>query len=246
MKRTLPSLVGLMLLAVTPLFAGSRESAFLAQDILGPDIWSRVVRLERVQLEGDRRPEELYGLVVAFADILWFYNEYDGTQNLSSHRGRLSADKANLAALLREVDPAMIRFTEETERPPPAAMPDAVPNACFLSCLRHWEMLQHSDSPPKRVRLIACFPPGSPTNGHMILEYRRGFRRFVFDPDRPTLQITIPFWVSNNPLTTATRALRERWLTPPSSATEVDLGKQLGPTSKNLILAGTNADQPRL
>jgi hypothetical protein len=231
------------LLVVTPLFAGSRESAFLAQDILGPDIWSRVVRIERAPLEGDRRPAEMYGLVVAFADILWYYNEYDGTQNLSTHQGRLSADKANLAQLLREIDPALIRFTEETERPPPALMPDMVPNACFLSCLRHWEMLQRSAHPPKRVRLIACFPPGSPTQGHMILEYRRGLRRFVFDPDRPTQQITIPFWVSGNPLTTAKRALRERWLTPPASATEVALDKIIGPASKNFIATGASAER---
>jgi len=242
MKHPFPSLVGL-LLVVTPLFAGSRESAFLAQDILGPDIWSRVVRLEREPLEGDRRPAELHGLVIAFADILWYYNEYDGTQNLSSRRGQLSSDKANLAALLREIDPAMIRFTEETERPPATVMPDVVPNACFLSCLRHWEMLQRSAKPPKRIRLIACFPPGSPTNGHMILEYRRGLRRFVFDPDRPTLQITIPFWVSGNPLTTATRALGGRWVTPPGTATEVDLEKILGPTSKNFIATGASSER---
>lgn len=242
MKRTLPSL-GLMLLAVTPLFAGSRESAFLAQKLLGPEVWSRVVKIERAPLENSNRPAEYHGLVIAFADILWFYTEFDGTQNLSSHRGQLAADKANLAALLREADPAIVGFTEVLEPPPARDLPAMLPNACFVACLKHWEALLQSGYPPKKARLIACFPTDD-RKGHMLLEYRRGLSRVVFDPDRPDHQISIPFWVGKSPLKTATRALKERWPAPPSHVTAIDFEKVLGPSAKNLVATGSLAERP--
>jgi len=248
MKFAPLSLIALALPLVTPLFAGSKESAFLARDLLGPDVWTRVVKIESDPAEDGRYPAEFHGLVIAFADILWFYNEYDGTQNLSTRRGQLAADRANLGQLLRSVDPALTGFAEDNEPPPPGAMPQVLPNACFVACLKRWEALQQSQHPPKRARLIACFPPEI-RQGHMILEYRRGMRRFIFDPDRPTEQITIPFWVSGNPLTIAKRALRERWLTGPIQATAVEVGPPApitGPSSKNLIAADPRSDRPRL
>jgi hypothetical protein len=106
--------------------------------------------------------------------------------------------------------------------------------------------LQASGHPPKRVRLIACFPSDIPV-GHMIMEYRRGLQRYVFDPDQPDHQIAVPFWVSNDPLKTATRALQSRWKTPPHRVTSVDLGRPapLGPVSKNLIASGESVTRPR-
>ena len=77
-----------------------------------------MVRIEIEPAEHSRYPAEFHGLVIAFADILWFYTEYDGTQNLSSRRGQLAADEANLEALLREIHPSMTRFTVETDAPP--------------------------------------------------------------------------------------------------------------------------------
>ena len=248
MKLAPLSLLVLVLPALTPLFAGSRESAFLARDLLGPQIWTRVVRIENDPAIDARHPAEFHGLVIAFADILWFYDDIDGTQNLSMRRGQLADDRENLGRLLRTVVPGLTGFEEETEPPPPGAMPQKLPNACFVACLKRWQALQESAHPPKRVRLIACFPPES-TQGHMILEYRRGLRRFIFDPDRPTEQITIPLWVSGNPLSIASRALRQRWLTPPAHAVGVDLGRPppvSGPTSKNLIAADPRSDRPRL
>jgi hypothetical protein len=245
MKYPLSSLAGLMLLAVTPLFAGSRESAFLAQKMLGPEIWSRVVRIESAPGENNRFPAEYHGLVIAFADILWLYTDIDGTQNLSSRRGQLAADKENLGELLRGADPALVRFTEETAAPPERDLPTVLPNACFVACVKHWQMLMKSKHPPKKARLIACFPTDAWT-GHMLLEYRRGFSRVVFDPDRPDRQISIPFWVKQNALTTATRALKERWPYPPSHVTSIDFEKMLGPSAKNLVAAGSRVEKPQL
>lgn len=245
MRYALSSLVGLLLLAVTPLFAGSRESAFLAQKLLGPDVWSRVVRIESEPGENNRFPPEYHGLVIAFADILWLYTDIDGTQNLSSRRGQLAADRANLGELLRGADPAIVGFTEVTVGPAERDLPTVLPNACFVACVKHWQTLLRSPHPPKKARLIACFPTDAWT-GHMLLEYRRGFSRVVFDPDRPDRQISIPFWVNPNPLTTATRALRERWPSPPSHATSIDFEKMVGPSAKNLIATGTLADPPRI
>jgi len=235
-----------MLLVVTPLFASSRESAFLAQHLLGPQVWSRVIRIEAQPTEHSRYPAEFHGLVIAFADILWFYTEFDGTQNLSSRRGQLVTDEANLEKLLREIHPSMTRFTVETDAPPAYDLPQVLPNACFVACVKHWAKLQESGRRPKRVRLIACFPSDVPV-GHMIMEYRRGLSRYVFDPEQPDQQITIPFWVGNSPLKTATRALQPRWGSPPRRVTSIDLGRPapLGPVSKNLIATGETAARPR-
>jgi len=243
MTRTRSSLMVLMLLAVTPLFASSRESAFLAQKLLGPQIWSRVVRIESAPVDINQPPTEYYGLVIAFADILWFYTERDGTQNLSTRRGQLAADKANLGELLRTADPAMLRFAEDLVPPPDWDLPAELPNACFVACLKHWEALLQSGYPPKKARLIACFPTND-RKGHMLLEYRRGLSRIVFDPDRPDHYISIPFWVGSNPLKTATRALKERWPAPPSHVTTIDFSKPLGPSAKNLVATGSLADRP--
>jgi hypothetical protein len=246
MKLTRSSLLGAMLLVVTPLFASSRDSAFLAQYLLGPQVWSRVVKIESAPMENSRYPAEFHGLVIAFADILWFYTEFDGTQNLSPRRGQVAMDEANLGELLRTIHPGMIRFTAETDAPALYDLPQVLPNACFVACLKYWAMLEESGRPPKHVRLIACFPSDSPI-GHMILEYRRGLRRFVFDPDRPGEQIPIPFWANGSALSTATRALQPRWRSAPHRVTSVDLGRPviMGPVSKNLIAATPPAERSR-
>ena len=238
----------LTLPVATPLFAGSKESAFLARDLLGPEVWTRVVKIESDPVADPRYPAEFYGLVIAFADVLWFYNELDGTQNLSTRRGQIAADQANLGQLLRSVDPALTGFTEETEPPPPYVMPEMLPNACFVACLKYWEMLQRSSHPPKNARLIACFTTDV-RQGHMILEYHHGLRRSIFDPESPAEQITLPFWVSSNPMAVAKRVMRKRWLEGPIRATAISVGPPVfvpGPSSKNLIAADPHSARSRL
>lgn len=259
MKATPLTSVALLLLLTAPAYAGSRESAFLAHDLLGPQVWSRVVRIENQAPVAEPAadpatptgpvstgpyPAEFYGLVIAYADILWFYTEFDGTQNLSSRRGQLAADRARLGELLREVDPRLLSVTEETERPPRSTLPDVLPNACFVSCLKHWQALAQAGRPPKQARLIACYPPHS-RSGHMILVYRRGLQRFVFDPDRPDQRIIIPFWSADDPLTIASRALHGRWPRPPEKVTTIEINRPNGPEAHNRIAADPREGKTR-
>jgi hypothetical protein len=73
------------------------EAAFQARAMFGPEIWSRVLRIENDSPgRHSRYPAEFHTLVVAFEDILWLYTEFDGTQTLSRYAGRIEEDRADL------------------------------------------------------------------------------------------------------------------------------------------------------
>ncbi|MEJ1973063.1 MAG: hypothetical protein WDM96_11570 [Lacunisphaera sp.] len=213
---------GLGLLLAVPALAGSRESAYRAKELIGPGVWSRVVHLENEPVKHGSYPSEFYGLIVEFADVLWFYTEYDGTQNLSRRRGQVAADKANLGELLRAVDPALRQYTIKPDLSEPIGENVIPPNGCFLACLVRWRELRQAEHSPKHARLIACYPPETKA-GHMLLEYRRGLRRYIFDPDRPKQLIRLPWFSTDEPLAVAVRVLGERWPELPVRASALDL-----------------------
>src|SRR5215469_8361935 len=76
----------------------------LAQQMLGPTVWSQVIRIENCAPRS-RYPADFCALVFELDDVLWLYTPYDGTQSLSRYRGRVERDKAGLGDLLRAVDP---------------------------------------------------------------------------------------------------------------------------------------------
>lgn len=185
MKLPRPRFLALGLLLVASLRAGSLESAFQAREVLGPDIWSRVLRLENDQAgRGSRYPAEFHGLVVAFEGILWLYTEHDGTQSLSQFSGRLAEDQVELTPLLRAVEPGLGQYEDVTDEPPELVPDEVPPFACFLASVARWQQLQREAEPPERARLLAYYPRGE-RQGHMVLEYWRDGRRYVYDPDRP-------------------------------------------------------------
>ena len=245
MKRSPLLAAGLGLLLAVPAFAGSRESACRARELIGPGVWSRVVHLEIEPVEGSRYPAKFDGLVVEFADVLWFYTEYDGTQNLSLQRGHTAADKANLGELLRTAYPALREYTIEPESAESIGEMVIPPNGCFLGCLVRWRELQQAHSPPKHARLIACFPPSEKTSGHMLLEYRSGLTRYIFDPARPEKLIRLPWFSTDEPLAVAERVLRGCWLEPPTRVTALDLNPPRRKASiDHLIATDTHRTQP--
>ncbi len=248
MKRSPHLAACLGLLLAVPALAGSRESACRARELIGPNVWSRVVHIENEPVEGSRYPAEFYGLVVEFADVLWLYTEFDGTQNLSDQRGRVAADKTNLGALLRAVDPALRSYTIEPDATEPLGEAVIPPNGCFIACLVRWGELRQAYNPPnpKHARLIACFPPTATTAGHMLLEYRRGLSRFIFDPDQPEKVIRLPWFSTDEALAIAGRVLKERWPEPPVRATSLDLTPPRRRASLNhLIATDSSPVQPR-
>jgi hypothetical protein len=222
MKRSLPRAILFFLLPCLAL-AGSRESAFRAQELAGPDVWSQVIRIENAEpRETARLPEHFYGLVVVFADIVWLYTEFDGTQNLSPRRGQTTADIANLGELLRAVDPHWVGFEVATQPPLPAELPLSPPNSCFPACVAQWQELMRTKRPPKEARLIACYAPGRIT-GHMLLEFRKGWSRYVYDPERSLQPIRLRWGTGRDSLAVANAILAPRWEVPPARTSTVDL-----------------------
>ncbi len=200
--------------------ADSREAAFRARDALGPEVSARVIRITNAGFAANGRPAEFSGLVIAFADILWLYTEADGTQNLSLRRGQLAEDEANLLGLLQQAIPGVTGFADDTAAPPIVANPAGpLPNDCFITCVARWEKLWRERVPPGRVRLLACYPPGRRA-GHMLLEFERGRRRYVFDPAAPR-ELQRLFGPDVDPLTVATAALEPRWQVKPVKAIAV-------------------------
>lgn len=218
-----PRLVVLFLLLATLLRAGSLESAFQVRAMLGPGVWSRVLRMENDRAgRGSRYPAEFHGLLVAFEDRLWLYTEFDGTQSLSLQAGRLEQDRADPGPLLRAVDPGLTRFADVTDRPP-ASLPDGLPpRHCFPASVRRWQQLHAEANPPERARLLAYYPWAKP-GGHMVLEYWREGRRFLFDPDDPGRDRELPARLDEDPLRVAQALFRPDDRKRPMRAMHLDL-----------------------
>jgi hypothetical protein len=217
-------LLTLGLLLVASLRAGTLETAFQARAMLGPEAWTRVVRVKNDNPgAGSRYPAEFHGLVVAFQGILWFYTELDGTQSLSLYSGRLEQDQADLTPLLRAVEPGLGRYEDVTDRPPAVVPGGTPPQACFLGSVARWQQLQREPVPPTRARLLAFYPRGN-RQGHMVLEYWRDGRRYVFDPDRPGEERKISRRVAEDPLKVARALFRLDDRNRPVRAMHLDLG----------------------
>jgi len=224
MKLLHPRLLALGLLLVASLHAGTRESAFQARALLGPDVWSRVLRLENEKAgRGSRYPAEFHGLVVAFEDRLWLYTEFDGTQTLSLYSGRLAADQADLGPLLRAVEPGLGRFEDVTDRPPPTLPEGLPPFPCFLAAVTRWQQLQREPGPPTRARLLAYYPREE-RQGHMVLEYWRDGRRYVFDPEQPGADREMSPRLAEDPLKVAQALFRPGDRKRPVRAMQLNLG----------------------
>lgn len=219
-----PRFLALGLLLTASLHAGTLETAFQARAMLGPGVWSRVLRIENEKAgRGSRYPAEFHGLVVAFEGILWFYSEIDGTQTLSRQRGRLEADQADLGPLLRAVEPGLARFEEVTDRPPAHVPAGPPPLTCFFGSVARWQQLQQEPGPPARARLLAYYP-WAERQGHMVLEYWRDGRRYVFDPEKPADERELPVRLAEDPLKVA-QALFVPWhKNRPTRATHLNLG----------------------
>jgi hypothetical protein len=212
------------LLVMSSIHAGTRETAFQARGMLGTGIWSRVVRLENDKAgPGSRYPAEFHGLVVAFEGMLWLYTEFDGTQTLSLYSGRLEQDQADIGPLLRAIEPGLGRYEDVTEQAPEQVSQTAPPYACFLASVARWQQLRREPVPPTRARLLAYYPRGE-RQGHMVLEYWRDGRRYVFDPDRPGDEREMPARLAEDPLKVARALFRRGDRNRPVRAMHLDLG----------------------
>ncbi|MBI5768003.1 MAG: hypothetical protein HZA93_09415 [Verrucomicrobia bacterium] len=164
-----------------PLLADARR----AQALLGPGVWSRVLRLEN-ESRVSVYPRVLHALVFEFAGVLWFYTGRDGTQSLSLHLGRLDEDKADLGPLLREIDPGFRRFRETGgEDGRDAVAPGRPRNACFIESLVALRERLARGLETIRPALLAYYAdlPSGP-RGHTVLTFESDGRAAVIDPER--------------------------------------------------------------
>jgi hypothetical protein len=139
---------------------------------------------------------------VEFQGILWLYTEFDGTQSLSRYAGRTEADRADLAPLLRAVEPGLGRYTAVAGGPPFGTLALPPPYHCFLATVARWQRLQAEPNPPTRARLLAIYPERA-RQGHMVLEYWRDGRRYVFDPEHPAKDQELSAKLAEDPLKVA-------------------------------------------
>lgn len=224
MKLPYPRFLFLGWLLVAPLQAGSLESAFQARAMIGSEVWSRVVRIENERAgRASRYPAQFHGLVVAFEGRLWLYTEFDGTQSISLYAGRVEEDQADLGPLLRAIEPGLTRFEDVTDRQPFGILARPPPYHCFLAAVAHWQKLQGEDNPPTRARLLAFYPERA-RQGHMVLEYWRDGRRYVFDPEHPLKDRELPVQLTEDPLKVARTIHRTGDRNRPVRAMHLDLG----------------------
>lgn len=216
-------LPALLLMSVASVRANSLESAFQARAMLGPEVWSRVLRIENDQPgRHSRYPAEFHALVVAFEDILWLYTEFDGTQTLSRYAGRLEEDRADLAPLLHAVEPGFARFQDVTDEQPFGVLARPPPYACFPAAVARWQQLRQEPNPPARARLIAYYPERQ-RQGHVVLEYWRDGRRYVFDSNHSGADREISPRLADDPLKVARALFRPGERNRPVRAMHLDL-----------------------
>jgi len=179
-------LVGLLLVPGWLAAETLLESAQRAQAMLGPETWSRVIRIENTAVRSPY-PATVYALAFEEAGILWFYTATNGTQSLTLHPDRLAEEKADLLPLLRKIEPGFARWSEMPDTPgenrPPART--ALPNGCFvqsLAALR--ERLQRGER-IERARLLSFYfdtPDGK--RGHTVLTFETRHGLYLLDPLR--------------------------------------------------------------
>lgn len=190
LARLLPCFV-LLALILAPLLRGaaSLDNARRAQVLLGADVWSRVISIENAG-GGGRYPAIVHALVFEFAGILWFYTDADGTQSFSLHHGNLAAEKADLAPLLREIDPGFSRWRALADDGAPApgtgAAAEPLLNGCFIESVAAWRRRVARGEETGAPRLLSYyFEPGAAKAGHTVLAFETRGRLKIFDPARP-------------------------------------------------------------
>ena len=201
-------LLGLFLLAAAVARADSLASAQLARTLLGPGVWSRVLRIENGRPD-PCHPRQFHGLVFAIEDRLWLYCDTEGTQSLSLYAGRLERDKADLNPLLRAILPGLAHFEEAAGAGPGlpqlhAATGADLPYGCFIECVARWRELQAGPFPPEEGGLLAYYvDPGGRLRGHTVLVYQQGGRRYFHDPSDRQSERRLPSGVDFTPLQVA-------------------------------------------
>lgn len=203
--RSLAILFPFVLAALT-LRADSLASAQSARALLGPDVWSRIVRIENDNPAG-RYPARLHALVFEFDGRLWFYTDTDGTQSFSLHAGRLAEEKADFGPLLRDIEDGFVRHEDVTDRQPTVRFASAekeLRNGCFIEALAYFLRRCETGRPPEHARLLTYYMRSRQgRRGHTVLVYREHGRDWMFDPFDLGAPRRLPRLPDDDPMTVA-------------------------------------------
>ena len=197
---------GLFARELSPARVSSLDNARRAQALLGPQIWSCLVRVQNTAGHSPY-PATVYALVFEEAGLLWFYTDTDGTQSLSRRPGRLEEERADLAPLFRAIEPGFAAYEvlasdgERTSRSvaengPGGPFPvssRALPNGCFIESLAALSECVRRGEPIERARLLNCYvatPSGQ--RGHTVLTYETPRGLFLLDPGRSSEARVMP------------------------------------------------------
>jgi hypothetical protein len=191
----------------------SLANARRAQALLGPDIWSQVIRIENTG-STNHYPATVHALVFELADILWFYSDLDGTQSFSLHKGRLAQEKADFAPLLRAISPGFYRWSVIGGDAPIPGGNGVLLNGCFIESAVALRDRLRRGGEAMRPRLLSYYvelKDGS-RHGHTVLAYETGGRVEVIDSSAAAKPVNFPALVAGDPLMLA-RAMRGRDVT---------------------------------
>jgi hypothetical protein len=221
-------------LALTVTAAGVRadtslDNAQLAQEMLGAETWSRIIRIENVG-RTNRYPRTLHALVFEAAGVLWFYSSCDGTQSFSLHLNQLDSEKANFGPLLKDIEPGFARWVVIPSQPP-SRRPQAgkLANGCFIESLAAFRSELAVGRPIVRARLLSYYAaPSVNRPGHTVLLLESGDDVHVIDPRKPATTLKFSRTLADDPLRLARvldgahiSSARTLLLTPRAFRTEV-------------------------
>lgn len=184
MRHTFLLLLGLVSFSIGSAKSGDLENVRTAQALLGHEIWSQLICIHpEPRHHGAGR--DVYALIFEFSGILWYY-DVQGTQSFSRHVGDLDHEKADLLALLRDVDPSFSQF-EFVETEPPsemAARHGSIVNGCFIeSVVALRERLKLGER-IERARLLSYYQDTYGTIiGHTVLTFETRDGAYVIDPE---------------------------------------------------------------
>jgi hypothetical protein len=203
MKRIASRLLGVLLF--TALFARGADGlahARRAQAMLGAEVWSQVIHVENTG-QSRHYPRKVDALVFELAGILWFYSDADGTQSLSTYRGRLAQDKDDFSPLLREIDPGFTAWRrvpdDESATARALAERDSLLNGCFIESVAALRPHLSAGEPLIRAQLLSFYAARSgQVPGHTVLTYETGDKIRVIDPLEPDRMQTFPRTFAGN------------------------------------------------
>ncbi|HEY1793505.1 MAG TPA: hypothetical protein VGG34_11355 [Opitutaceae bacterium] len=174
----------------TALRADPLGNARRAEEMLGPGVWTRLIRVTNTN-PGRPYPARVHALVFELSGILWFYTDTDGTQSLSTHLGTLERDKADFSPLLPAIDRGFASWrAEDPGRAPPGE--GRIPNGCFIESVSLLRRRLEAGGQASRPRLLSYYVRvAGRVRGHTVLQFMTDSGPMVLDPDAPARPVPI-------------------------------------------------------